>query len=80
MPQLLRISGIDFVMYTRDHPPPHIHVFCAGNEYVLELNHVKFLFNEPPPKVRRVILQCARAHQKTWIEKFNTFSSLYGTR
>jgi hypothetical protein len=80
MPRLLSVSGIEFVMYTRDHPPPHVHVFYAGNEYVLELNNINFLRNEPPPKVRRIILGSARANQKAWIEKFNTFNGAYGSR
>ncbi|MFZ9733303.1 MAG: DUF4160 domain-containing protein [Schleiferiaceae bacterium] len=76
MPNLLSLDGIQFIMYTRDHPPPHIHVFYSGLEYVVFLNTIEFLRNVPPPKLRKKISQVVLKNQADWIAKFNTFSRL----
>jgi Domain of unknown function (DUF4160) len=34
---ILRQNGFEFVIRTRDHLPPHVHVFLAGTEVVLNL-------------------------------------------
>jgi hypothetical protein len=37
MPTILRQNGFEFVIRTRDHLPPHVHVFLSGTEVVLNL-------------------------------------------
>ena len=37
MPTILRLDGFKFVIWPRDHPPPHVHVFKAGTEVIIEL-------------------------------------------
>jgi hypothetical protein len=32
MSTVLRINGFSVVIHTHDHPPPHVHVLCAGDE------------------------------------------------
>jgi hypothetical protein len=32
----LRFDGIRFTVYSKDHPPPHVHGFYAGVEVVVE--------------------------------------------
>ena len=76
MPNLLSIDGIDFIMYVRDHPPPHVHVFYSGLEYVVILNTIEFFRNAPSPKLRKKIAKVVDKNQADWIAKFNTFSRL----
>ncbi|MDB4952156.1 MAG: hypothetical protein JWM27_4805 [Gemmatimonadetes bacterium] len=38
MPTIYREDGFEVVIFTRDeHPPPHVHVFHAGELIVIEL-------------------------------------------
>jgi len=38
VPTLLRIDGLRVSIFSNDHPPPHVHVFKAGNEALFFLN------------------------------------------
>ena len=37
MPTVLRVDGFSFRVRTKDHPPPHVHVFHGGKEVVILL-------------------------------------------
>jgi hypothetical protein len=37
MPRLARFDGIEIVMNTRDHLPPHVHVLFKEEEVVIEI-------------------------------------------
>ncbi|CAN5845244.1 hypothetical protein BH20ACI4_BH20ACI4_07180 [soil metagenome] len=37
MPTILRRNGFEFVIRTRDHEPPHVHVLYAGTEVLFNL-------------------------------------------
>jgi len=37
MPTVLSQDGFDVMIYTRDHPPAHVHVWKAGGEAVINL-------------------------------------------
>jgi hypothetical protein len=37
MPTILRIDGFSIRIRTKDHPPPHVHVFHGGKEVVIIL-------------------------------------------
>ena len=37
MPTVLRIDGFSFRVRTKDHGPPHVHVFHSGREVVIIL-------------------------------------------
>jgi hypothetical protein len=37
MPTVLRQAGFDFMVYTHDHAPSHVHVWKAGNELIVNL-------------------------------------------
>lgn len=37
MPTIHREDGFEVAIYTRDHPPPHVHVFDADGECIIEL-------------------------------------------
>ena len=50
MPTVLREGGIEVVIYTNDHPPPHVHVFNADGEAIINLGDEDTL-----PSLREVI-------------------------
>ncbi len=37
MPMILRSNGFLFVIYPNDHEPPHVHIFRAGAELIIDL-------------------------------------------
>jgi len=37
MPTILRQDGFEVMIYTRDHEPPHVHVWRVGTELVINL-------------------------------------------
>lgn len=37
MPTVLRQDGFNIIIWTDDHAPPHIHIFRAGEELVVNL-------------------------------------------
>jgi hypothetical protein len=37
MPTILRRDGFRFVIWLNDHLPPHVHIFKAGNELIVNL-------------------------------------------
>jgi hypothetical protein len=37
MPELLRIDGFTVMLYFRDHRPPHVHVFDADGQVIVNL-------------------------------------------
>lgn len=40
MPTVLREGGFDVMIYTNDHRPPHVHVWKAGGEIMIDLDPV----------------------------------------
>lgn len=48
-PKIFRNGGLSVVIYTRDHLPPHVHVFNADGECVINLGD-----NFRAPSVRQV--------------------------
>jgi len=40
MPTIIRQEGFDITIFTNDHEPPHVHVFKAGAELIVNLNPV----------------------------------------
>ena len=37
MPTVLREDGFEVVIYTNEHPPPHVHAFNADGEAIINL-------------------------------------------
>jgi hypothetical protein len=50
MPTILRQDGFEFMIYTNDHPPMHVHVFKAEGEAVINLGD-----EATPPSLRETI-------------------------
>jgi len=59
MATVLRVDGYSVVIRTRDHQPPHVHVFCSGDEehVVLDLVPVgiRELYGMRPKHVVRAV-------------------------
>jgi hypothetical protein len=40
-PTVLRVNGVNMMIYTADHKPPHIHAFIGDHEAKIEINSLK---------------------------------------
>ena len=75
MPVIHREHGLEFVLYTRDHPPPHLHVFDAEGECVIEIGDAS-----RAPEIREVhnmrnravvrIVRSVEEHQEVWLQRW----------
>ena len=77
MVTVLRESGLRFVIYLDDHPPPHVHVFGDGKATIA------FGAEEAALKVTRMtgmkagelrkVLRIVTVHRLALLEKWNEF-------
>ena len=68
MPTVLRIDGFSFRVRTKDHPPPHVHVFHSGKEVVILLGDESNIpsirdMRGMPVRQMRVALELVGANQ-----------------
>lgn len=50
MPTVLRKNGFDFLIYTNDHLPGHVHIFKAGKETIIDLGTA-----DKAPTIREIV-------------------------
>lgn len=80
MPTVLRKDGFSFRVRTKDHPPPHVHVFHGGKEVVIllgdeiELPSIRDMRGMPVRQIR-VALEMVAADQPFFREEWR---KLYG--
>jgi hypothetical protein len=64
-PTVLREAGYQFVIFTNDHPPPHVHARRAGNTARIRLDPVEILHNQGfNTRELGVILEIVQTHQE----------------
>lgn len=70
-PVVLRHGKYTVVIYTRDHPPAHVHVQSAENEARITLEPVEVMNNWGfKPAEIKAILKLIQSHQQELIEKW----------
>jgi hypothetical protein len=75
-PVILREGKYTVVMYTRDHPPPHVHVKSAEKEAKISIEPVEMLENWGFKSSEiRAIMDIIQAHQKVLTEKWAEYFS-----
>jgi hypothetical protein len=71
-PVVLRKGKYEVVIYTRDHPPAHVHVQSAEKEARITLNPVEVMDNWGfNPREIRAILKLIQTYQHELSEKWN---------
>ena len=74
MPTVLRRGGFDVSIRTRDHLPPHVHVFHSGLEVVILLGikgglpTVRDKRGMPERNMRRALELVAENQEMLWLE------------
>jgi len=78
MPTVLRVDGLQFVIWLNDHPPPHVHVFSGEAEAKIELGETdgypRLIENR---RMRRndlaKALKCVFEHRSMLLQKWSEF-------
>ncbi len=75
MPTVLRKAGFSIRIRTRDHEPPHVHIFHSGKEVVILLGDEVTLptirdIRDMPARQMRVALELVVANQKFLIHEW----------
>ena len=70
-PVVLRQGPYSVIIYTRDHPPAHVHVKSAGKEARVRLNPVEMTDNWGfRPAEARAVLKLIQDHQRELLDKW----------
>ena len=60
MPTLHTIDSIKIDVYSRDHPPPHIHALYAEYEILMEIKTLKTYAGPLPSRQLKMVLEWAK--------------------
>lgn len=60
MPTLHTIDSIKIDVYSRDHPPPHIHALYAEYEILIEIKTLKTYAGSLPSRQLKMVLEWAK--------------------
>ena len=72
MPTVAQEGGLSFVIRTKEHPPPHVHVFRGSEELCrIRLADAAFMEDLPPgdrQRIREAYTQCLEIVWAKWAE------------
>jgi hypothetical protein len=71
MPTVASFNGITIKVNFRDHPPPHCHVFSAGDKAVLNLQTLQLTHGSLPPARQAGLLRWAGRRQGGLLQAWN---------
>lgn len=63
MPVISAFYGILIRMFYNDHAPPHFHAVYAEFELRVEIESLKVMSGDAPPRVRAMVLEWAALHK-----------------
>ncbi len=76
MPKICEFFGILITMYFDDHNPPHFHALYGEYEALIEIENLKIIRGELPPRVYGFVIEWAIQHQseleKNWQKIINS--------
>lgn len=63
MPEISRFFGIIIAMFYKDHNPPHFHVRYAEYKATVEIDSLKILSGNLPPRALGLVVEWASMHR-----------------
>jgi hypothetical protein len=63
MPEISRFFGIIIVMFYDDHNPPHFHARYGAEQAVIEIDLLRLLTGNLPPRALGLVIEWAAQHQ-----------------
>lgn len=74
MPTIKTIDNVKVILYSRDHPPPHIHVKYAEYEELIVIETLKTYAGQIPPIQRKKVTDWAKLHKPYLLNLFNNLN------
>lgn len=71
MPEISRFLGIVIKMYFQDHNPPHFHVIYNQYKTSINIDDLKIIDGELPPRIYGIIAEWTLLHKKELMENWN---------
>ena len=68
MPTISAFFGIFIRMYYDDHGPPHFHAYYGGAMAVIEIESLRLMTGDLPPRALAMVLEWGRAHRRELLE------------
>jgi hypothetical protein len=63
MPEISRFYGIIIAMFFDDHNPPHFHARYAGKKVAIEIESLRILEGNIPPRALGLVIEWAAQHR-----------------
>ena len=63
MPEISRFYGIIIAMFFEDHNPPHFHARYAGDKVAIEIESLRVLEGQLPPRALGLVIEWASQHK-----------------
>lgn len=64
MPEICRFYGIIIAMFFDDHNPPHFHAQYAGMKVAVEIETLRILEGNLPPRALGLVVEWALQHKE----------------
>ena len=64
MPEISRFYGIIIAMFFEDHNPPHFHARYAGDKVAIEIESLRVLEGQLPPRALGLVIEWASQHRE----------------
>ena len=71
MPEISRFYGISIILYPREHPPAHFHVFHGDEEAVFDIATLRILEGALSNRARGLVLEWAALHRDELLAAWN---------
>ncbi len=69
-PLINDIEGVKIHLFSRDHLPPHLHIFYSGDEAIVEIRTGKIIEGEIPSRKLRVVQDWLKEEGvRKWVEE-----------
>ncbi|MEI6639544.1 MAG: DUF4160 domain-containing protein [Chlorobium sp.] len=71
MPEVSRFYGIIVAVFFSEHNPPHFHARYGNNKIAIEINSLKILEGNFPPRALGLVMEWASLHRTELISNWN---------
>jgi hypothetical protein len=68
MPEICRFYGIIIAMFYSDHNPPHFHARYGDQSVVIDINTLRILEGNVPPRALGLVIEWAAQHQQNLLD------------
>ena len=70
MPEICRFYGIIVAMFFDDHNPPHFHARYGRNSVAVEIDTLRVLEGQFPPRALGLVVEWASQHQEDLLDNW----------